>query len=42
MPAQQYLLQALPIALEAPNLYSEAQREGYDTLTPSAHATVVR
>jgi len=35
MPAQQYLLQALPIALEALNLFSEAQREGYGTLTRS-------
>jgi hypothetical protein len=42
VPARQYLLQALPSALEALNLYSEAEREGYDTLTPSAHATVVR
>ena len=42
MPARQYLLQALPIALEALNLFSEAQREGYVTLTRSAHATVVR
>jgi len=40
VPAQQYLLQALPIALEALNLFSEAQREGYDTLTRSAHAAV--
>ena len=31
MPARQYLLQALPIALQALNLYSEAQREGYVT-----------
>jgi len=42
VPARQYLLQALPIALEALNLFSEAQREGYVTLTRSAHATVVR
>ncbi len=42
MPARQYLLQALPSALQALNLYSEAEREGYDTLTRSAHATVVR
>ncbi len=27
MPARQYLLQALPVALEALNVYSEAQRE---------------
>ena len=42
MPARQYLLQALPVALEALNVYSEAEREGYVTLTRSAHATVVR
>ncbi len=42
MPARQYLLQALPIALEALNAYSEAEREGYDTVTRSAHAAVVR
>src|SRR5215204_3857102 len=42
MPARQYLLQALPIALQALNLFSEAEREGYVTLTRSAHATVVR
>src|SRR5215203_6556109 len=36
------MLQALPIALQAINLFSEAQREGYDTLTRSAHAAVVR
>jgi hypothetical protein len=42
MPARQYLLQALPIALEALNVYSEAEREGYVTVTRSAHATVVR
>jgi len=35
MPARQYLLQALPIALEALNLFSEAQREGYVTVTRS-------
>jgi hypothetical protein len=38
VPARQYLLQGLPIALEALNVYSEAQREGYATLTRSAHA----
>jgi len=38
MPARQYLLQALPTALAVLNLYSEAGREGYDTLTRSAHA----
>jgi len=38
MPAQQYLLQALPIALQALNLFSEAEREGYGTVTRSAHA----
>ncbi len=42
MPARQYLLQALPVALEALNVYSEAEREGYVTVTHSAHATVVR
>jgi len=42
MPARQYLLQAVPVALQALNLYSEAQREGYVTLTRSAHAAVVR
>jgi hypothetical protein len=41
MPTRQYLLPALPVALEALNLYSEAAREGYVTLTRSAHATVV-
>jgi hypothetical protein len=41
VPARQYLLQALPVALEALNVYSEAEREGYVTLTRSAHATVV-
>ncbi len=38
MPARQYLLQALPTALAALNLYSEAGREGYVTLTRSAYA----
>jgi hypothetical protein len=33
VPARQYLLQALPIALEVLNVYSEAQREGYVALT---------
>ncbi len=42
MPARQYLLQALPVALQALNVYSEAQREGYVTVTRSAHATVIR
>jgi hypothetical protein len=42
MPTRQYLLQALPVALEALNLYSEAQHEGYVTPTRSAHAAVVR
>ena len=42
MPARQYLLQALPVCLQALNVYSEAQREGYVTLTRSAHATVAR
>jgi len=42
VPARQYLLQALPIALEALNVYSEAEREGCVMLTRSAHATVVR
>jgi len=42
VPARQYLLQALPTALAALNLYSEAEREGYVTLTRSAHAAVVR
>jgi len=42
VPARQYLLQALPIALEALDLYSEAEREGCVMLTRSAHATVVR
>ena len=37
MPARQYLLQALPIALEVLNVYSEAQREGY--LTPHFRRT---
>ena len=36
------MLQALPIALQALNLFSEAGREGYVTLTRSAHAAVVR
>ncbi len=36
------LLQALPMAIEVLNLYSEAEREGYDTVTRSAHATVAR
>jgi hypothetical protein len=38
VPTRRYLLQALPIALEALNVYSEAEREGYDTATPLAHA----
>ena len=38
MPARQYLLQALPVALATLNVYSEAQRKGYVTLTGSAHA----
>jgi hypothetical protein len=38
VPARQYLLQALPIAIEVLNLYSEAEREGYLTRTLSAHA----
>jgi len=42
VPARQYLLQALPVALQALNLYSEAQHEGYVMLTRSAHAAVVR
>jgi hypothetical protein len=42
VPARQFLLQALPIALQALNLYSEAEREGYVTLTGSAHDAVVR
>ncbi len=42
MPAQQYLLQTLPVALQALNLYSEAEREGYVMLTRSAHASVAR
>ena len=42
MPARQYLLQALPIALEVLDLFSEAQREGYGTVTRSAHAAAVR
>jgi hypothetical protein len=42
VPARQYLLQGIPIALQALNVYSEAQREGYVTLTRSAHAAVVR
>ncbi len=42
MPARQYLLQALPVALHALNVYCEAQRKGYVTLTCSAHATVAR
>jgi hypothetical protein len=42
VPARQYLLQALPVALEVLNVYSEAQREGYDTVTRSAPATVAR
>jgi hypothetical protein len=42
VPARQYLLQALPVALHALNVYCEAQRKGYVTLTCSAHATVVR
>jgi hypothetical protein len=36
--ARQYLLQALPSALQALNVYSEAEREGYVTLTRSAYA----
>ncbi len=42
MPARQYLLQALPVGLATLNVYSEAQRKGYVTLTRLAHATVVR
>ena len=41
MPARQYLLQVLPIALQALDLFSEAQREGYVTVTRAAHAAVV-
>jgi hypothetical protein len=36
VPARRYLLRALPNALQALNFYSEAQREGYDTVTRSA------
>ena len=42
MPARRYLLRALPNALQALNVYSEAQREGYDTVTRSAPAAVAR
>ncbi len=42
MPARHYLLQALPVALEALNAYSEAVREVYVRDTRSAHAAVVR
>ena len=42
MPTRRYLLQALPIALQALNVNSEVEREGYVTLTRSAHATVAR